>query len=60
MEILCNFRFILGGNTCKEIPESSRLGIFEKFLVNNFTLSSPMNRRGIADFPLLKTLLAIH
>ena len=50
----------------KEIPKSSRLGFLEKFLANNFALSEaegntfgPFNRGGIADLPLLRTLLAI-
>ena len=67
MEILCSFRLVLEGKTGKEILSSSRLKFLEKFLVNNFALSdaedntsSPLNRGGIADLPLLKTLLAIH
>ena len=66
IEILCSFRLVLEGKTGKEIPESSRLEFLEKFLANNFALSdaedntsSPLNRRGIADLPLLRTLLAI-
>ena len=50
----------------KEIPKSSRLEFFEKFLANNFALSEAedntsgqLNRRVIADLPLLRTLLAI-
>ena len=50
----------------KEISESSRLELFEKFLANNFLLSDAENntsglliRGGIADLPLLRTLLAI-
>ena len=46
---------------------SSRLEFLEKFLANNFALSDaedntsgPLNRGGIADLPLLTTLLAIH
>ena len=46
------------------IPES--LEFLEKFLANNFALtdaedntSGPLNRGGIADLPLLRTLLAI-
>ena len=53
--------------TDKEIPESSRLEFLEKFSANNFALSDaedntsgPLNRGGIADLPLLRTLLAIH
>ena len=62
-EILCSFRLVLEEKTIKEIPESSRL---EKFSANNFALSDaenntsgPLNRGGIADLPLLRTLLAI-
>ena len=58
---------IIEGQTGKEIPESSRLEFLEKFLANNFTFldaedstSSPLNREGITDLPLLRTLLAIH
>ena len=67
MEILCSFRLVLEGKAGKEIPESSRLEFLEKFLANNFALSDaedntsgPLNRGGIADLPLLITLLAIH
>ena len=63
MEILCSFRLVLEGKTGKEIPESSRLEFLEKFLGNNFALSDaenntfrPLNKRGIADLPLLRTL----
>ena len=66
-EILCSFKLVLEGKTGKEIPESSRLEFLEKFSANNFALSDaedntsgPLNRRGIADLPLLRTLLAIH
>ena len=67
MEILCSFRLVLEGKTGKEIPESSRLEFIEKFSANNFALSDaegntsgPLNRGGIADLPLLRTLLAIR
>ena len=67
MEILCSFRLVLEGKTGKKIPESSRLEFLEKFSANNFALSDaedntsgPLNRGGIADLPLLRTLLAIH
>ena len=66
-EILCSFRLVLEGKTGKKIPESSRLEILETFPANNFTLSDAeedtselLNRWGIFDLPLLKTLLAIH
>ena len=46
--------------------ESSRLEFLEKFWANNFGLSEaedntsgPLNGGGIADLPLLRTLLAI-
>ena len=63
---LCSFRLVLEGKAGKEIPESSRFEFLEKFLANNFALSDakdntsgPLNRGGIADLPLLRTLLAI-
>ena len=66
MDILCSFRLVLEGKTGKEIPESSRFEILEKFLANNFALaeaedntSGPLNRGGMADLPLLRTLVAI-
>ena len=65
-EILCSFKLVLERKTGKEIPESSRLEFLEKFLANNFALSDAedntsgsLNRGGIADLPLLRTLLAI-
>ena len=58
---------VLEGKAGKEIPESSRLGFLEKFSANNFALSEaedntsgPLNTGGIADLPLLRTLLAIR
>ena len=67
MEILWSFRLVIEGKTGKEIPESSRLDFLEKFLANNFTLSDAedntsglLNRGGIADLRLLRTLLTIH
>ena len=66
-EILCSFRLVLEGKTGEEIPESSRLEFLEKFSANNLALldaedntSRPLNRGGIADLPLLRTLLAIR
>ena len=65
-EIICNFRLILEGKTGKEIPELSIFELLEKFLANNFALSNskdntsgPLNRGGIADLVLLRTLFAI-
>ena len=67
MDILCSFRLVLEGKTSKEIPESSRFDSLENFLANNFAFSDvedkasgPLNRGGIADLPLLRTLLAIR
>ena len=67
MEILCSFRLVLEEKTSKGIPESSRFEFLEKFLANKFALSDaedntsgPLNRGGIADLPLLRTLLAIR
>ena len=67
MEILCNFKLVLEGKTGKEIPESSRLEFLGKFLANTFALSDtedntsgPLNRGGMVDLPLLRTLLAIR
>ena len=64
--MLCSFRIVLEGKTGKEIRESSRLEFIEKFLANNFALSDAedktsglLNRGGIAELPLVRTLLAI-
>ena len=66
-EILCSFRLVLEGKTAKDILESSRLKFLEKLFVNNFALSDAedntsesLNRGGITDLSLLKTLLAIR
>ena len=66
-EMLCSFRLVLEGKTGEEIPKSSRLEFLEKLLANNFALSDVedntsgrLNRGGIVDLPLLRTLLAIR
>ena len=66
-EIFYSFKLVLQRKTGKEIPESSQLKFLEKFSANNFALlnaedntSGPLNRGGIADLPLLRTLLAIR
>ena len=66
IEILCTFGLVLEEKVGKEIPESSRLEVIKKFLANNFALTDveddtcgSLNRGGIADLPLLRTLLAI-
>ena len=66
-EILCSFRLVPQGKTGNDISESSRLKFLEKLSANSFALLDPedstsqlLNRRGIADLPLLRTLLAIH
>ena len=67
MEILCSFKLVLEGKAGKETPESSRLEFKEEFSANNFALSdaedntsSPLNKGGIADLPLLRTLVTIR
>ena len=66
IEILWSFRLVLEGKTGKEICKSSRLEFLEKFLADNFVLSEAegntsgrLNRGGIVDLPLLRTLLLI-
>ena len=39
IEILCSFRLVLERKTGKVTSQSSKLGLLEKFLVNNFALS---------------------
>ena len=51
-EILRSFRLVLDGKTGKEIPESSRFC----FIRCRRNTSGPLNRAGIADIPLLRTL----
>ena len=59
-EILCRFRLVLEGKIGKEITESSKLELLEKFLANNIALSDaednssrPLNRGSIAYLPLM-------
>ena len=66
-EVLCSFKLVLEGKTGREIPKESGLEFLEKFSANNFALSDaegntsgPLNRGGIADLPLFRTLLAIR
>ena len=66
MKILCSFRLVLEEKTGKDRPESSISEFLKKFLANSFALSdaedntsSLLNKGGIADLPLLITLLAI-
>ena len=66
-EILRSFKLVLEGKIGKEIPDPSRLEFLEKFAANNFALSDAehntsgmLNRRSIADLPLLRKLLAIR
>ena len=60
------FQIVLAGKTGKAIPESSRLEFLEKFSPNTFDLSDaedntsgPLERGGIADLSLLRSLMAI-
>ena len=53
------------GKTGNEMPSSSRSEFLGKFIANNFALldakdntSGLLNRGGVADLPLLRTLLA--
>ena len=64
---ISDFRLFLEGKTAKQIPESSRLEVLQKLSANNFALSDGegntsglLNRKDIADLPLLRTLLEIH
>ena len=57
---MCIFILVLGGKAGKDITESSRLELLEKFSGNNFALldakdntSGPLNTGGIADLSLL-------
>ena len=60
-EILCSFRLALEWKIGKEIPDSLKLEFLEKFSGNNFALSDVGEHfQGIADSPLLRTLLTIH
>ena len=66
-EILCKFKLVQEEKTGIEIPESSRLEFLEKFLANNLAFldaedntSDPLNRGGIANLALLRTLLEIR
>ena len=66
-EIWCDFRLVLEAKTVKEIPKSTRLEFLQKLSANNSASSGRedctsglLNRKGVADLPLLRTLLAIH
>ena len=61
-----SFRLFLEGETGEEISESSIVELLETFSANNLALSHaegntsrPLNRGGIADLSLLRTLLAV-
>ena len=65
-EILGSFKLVPERKRDQEIPDSTRLKFLEKLSANNFALSNEegntsglFNRGGIADLPLLRTLLAI-
>ena len=56
-EILCSFRFVVEGKPDKEMRESSRVEVLEKFLANDFAFidgevntSVPLNRGGIVNY----------
>ena len=50
-KILCSFRLVLEGKTSKEIFESSRIELLEKFSASNFALSDAKDK----TFGLLNT-----
>ena len=54
-----SFKLFIEGKTGKEIPESSKLKFLEKLLVAEDNTPEPLNEGGIADLPLLRTLMAI-
>ena len=63
---ICSFKLVLEEKAGKEIPKLSRLEFLENFSGNNFAFSDAedntsrlLNSGGIADLPLLRTLLAI-
>ena len=65
-EMTCSLRLVLEGKKGKDIPETSRLHLLEKLSAKSFVLSDaedntsmPLNR-GVADLPLLRTLLLIR
>ena len=65
-EILCTFIFVLEGKAGIETSKSSTLEFLEKELGNNFAswdaegnTSALLNRGGISDSALLRTLLGI-
>ena len=67
IEKLCSFILVLEKKTGEEIPDFSRLEFLEKFLRNNSASSDAqdnnsglLKRGGIADLPLLRTLLTIR
>ena len=56
-EILCSFRFVVEGKPDKEMRESSRVEVLEKFLANDFAFIDgevntcvPLNRGGIVNY----------
>ena len=64
---ICSFRLLLEGKPGKEIIESSTFEAVKKYSANNFALLDTehntlrsLNRGGIANLPLLRTLLAIR
>ena len=64
-QILCNFKLVPEGKTGKE--RVIKIRVLVKFLANSLDSSDAedntsglLNKRGIADLSLLRTLLAIH
>ena len=56
-----SFRLVLDGNAGKEIPESwvTKMNLGKNFVLSDVkgNTSEPLNRGGIADLTLLRTLL---
>ena len=67
MKILCSFRLVLEWKTGKKNARVFKIIALGKVFSRYFALSDaedntsgPLNRGGIADLPLLRTLLAIR
>ena len=54
-EILCSFKLVPEGQAGKEIPESSRLEVLEKFSANDFALSDVEDNTSFYKKAVLKT-----
>ena len=64
---IMQFQIVIGGETGKEMPQSWKLEFLERFSANDVAFSDVedntsrlLNRGGVTDLPLLRTLLAIR